>query len=1083
MFALAKDSSLLSNIANNASFLSERINNKSGDRDRNSVKSQSGDFVQRRIDSWSKIVGGTDKLAQYLHWYGLDLDSVRPFILATDSFPSPLPSWIETLEALITSSQNSSTELLESRDLPLDGEHPLPFEDFYLPFILVARNQLQCQLSFDYGELLSQEAYGDLERSLLQQLANLGTEVLLLEFNRVKQQYPPSEQADIGIGANKHLYTSFLQNLQRDGGLEFFASYPVLARLIATAIDLWVESNAEFITRLHDDKSAIEGTFSPQDNIGRVESIDTSLANPHHGKRIVLALTFTSGTIVVYKPKDLGLYLAFDRLLDWCNQQQISLPFKLCRILSRQGYGWVEYILQEPCTTEGEIGNFYYRSGMLLSLLYVLGAKDCRAENIVACGQYPVLINADILMQPEINLPGGDRPSIWFKDSVASMGFLPQWSGNVNAKSSQDSSVLGNIFPHQINSSREWKFINTDDMHLARKSKVIPPGANVLTLNGKTVAPYGFEDDIARGFEEIYKLLQKHQATLIGSQTPLAQFKSAKTKFTVCPALKYAIALKKSLSPKYLSNGFDYSLAIDILNHQHLTSYNPSHTGAILTASAKSIQQQDLPDFSVACHSDALEVEPDKFIPQFFATSSYQQLITRLYSLEQKDLDLQLKMIRLSLYAKMAHRNTRNYFADPEDDYTHYAPIGSDRLVQEAIKIGDNLVKSVISHDSDRNWLSLEYMTAAHRYQLQPLDDSLFTGRIGVCLFLAALAKVTDKSIYKYLALAATSSILEPLERSNSQARFIQPGLGINGIGGIIYGLVKIGQFLEVPELLERACSLANLVTPEIIDRDRQLDIIFGVAGLIPGLVSLYQSTGDNGVLEIATRCGDRLLSQQTGTHPRAWITLAEVGNKYLTGLSHGASGIALSLLKLYTITDNKALLEAAKEGMEYESSVFDRSLKKWPDLRFPQQANQFNAMYAWCNGTPGIGLARLGSLPALETKETYTDIEIALDMTQKYELFNGSNGVDYVCCGSLGRTELFVLASQKLDRQDLLVSARRNVALTVTKAEKNQDYNLLPHLPDSSLSPSFFKGSAGLGYQFLRLANPQSLPSVLIFD
>ncbi len=202
-----------------------------------------------------------------------------------------------------------------------------------------------------------------------------------------------------------------------------------------------------------------------------------------------------------------------------------------------------------------------------------------------------------------------------------------------------------------------------------------------------------------------------------------------------------------------------------------------------------------------------------------------------------------------------------------------------------------------------------------------------------------------------------------------------------------------------------------------------------------------------------------------------------------MTGFSHGASGIALSLLRLYSATSNTAYLEAAKEGIEYERSVFDKSLKRWTDFRLSKQTNQLDVIYAWCNGTPGIGLARLGSLPIIATEESYSNIEIALDMTQKYELFNGSRDVDYLCCGSLGRTELFILASEKLDNQDWLTFARQNTALIVSQAKENSEYRLLPHLPDSALSPSFFKGSAGLGYQFLRLANLQSLPSVLILE
>lgn len=467
-------------------------------------------------------------------------------------------------------------------------------------------------------------------------------------------------------------------------------------------------------------------------------------------------------------------------------------------------------------------------------------------------------------------------------------------------------------------------------------------------------------------------------------------------------------------------------MLIDILSLNYATTKNKLAEREIFTAEAKSLQQQDIPYFSVTCDSDNLEIEQNKSIEHFFKTSSYQQLISRLKNLNQEDLALQQKMIRLSLYAKTAHRNTRSTATFQEDDYTNYEPISSEQLIQEAIKIGDSLVDSVIRHGNDCNWLSLEYMFKANRYLLQPLDDSLFTGRSGVCLFLAALAKVTGKSEYKDVALAALSSLQHSLKTVEAQKRFIQPGLGIIGIGGIIYSLVKISHFLEEPKLLKNAQELTKRLTPEVIARDQNLDIVLGVGGAIPGLVSLYQETKDKSVLNTAILCGNHLLSKQTSTSPKAWKTLAEAKNNPMTGFSHGASGIALSLLRLYAATLNPAYLEAAKEGIEYESSVFDKSLKRWPDFRLTEKENQFDIMYAWCNGSPGIGLARLGSLPIIETKESYADIETALDMTQKHELFNGSSDVDYLCCGGLGRTELFILASQKLDNQQWLITAKK---------------------------------------------------------
>ncbi len=1068
-------------IANNASFLSERIDYNL--RTQNIIlKKSDRDLVDQQIINWGKLVGGKEKLEKFLHCYGLNLDSVRPLMKTTYLTTSSLPSWIETFKALVQSSKNILIELQKKKNLLIDSQYSLPFDDFYVPFILVARNKLNSKLNSScILRLFSDEAYQALEKSLLKQLVDLGTETLLLEFNKVRDKYSSQEQEAVPTDEDKALYTSFIQNLQQDGGIEFFENYPVLARLIATTIDLWVESATEFIQRLQTDLSAIERTFSDKESLGKVESVDTSLSSFHNGNRLVFGLTFSSGTKIIYKPKDLSLYVAFNQLLDWCNQQKISLPFKLTKILERQGYGWVEYIAQQSCSEKAEVKNFYKRAGMLLSLLYILGAKNCYAENVIANGQYPILIDADILMQPSIN--NRDETDEWFRDSVVGIGFLPAWNGDINAKSSQDSSVLGNIYPHQVNSSREWKFINTDKMHLAPKSKIIPAGANVVTLDSKTVAPYDYQEDIITGFEEIYELLIKHKETLLATETPLLKFKFSKSRFITRPTLTYAITAKKSISPQYLSNGFDYSFLIDILSLNYSTIKNKSDTKEILSAEAKSLRQQDIPYFSVACDSDTLDAETDQPIQHFFKIASYQQLISRLKNLERKDLALQLKMIRLSLYAKMTHRNMINTAVSQQNDYTNYEPISSKDLVQEAIAIGDNLVTSVIRHGDDCNWLSLEYMSKANRYQLQPLDDSLFTGRIGVCLFLAALAKVTGKSEYRDVALAALSPLLHSLTKVEAQKRFIEPGLGIIGIGGIIYSLVKISNFLEEPELLRNAQELVKLITPEVVATDHKLDIIFGIAGAIPGLLSLYQETEDRSILDIAILCGNHLLSKQTDTYPRAWKTLAEARDKPMTGFSHGASGIALSLLRLYAATSNTAYLEAAKEGIEYERSVFNKSLKRWPDFRLSEQANQLDIMYAWCNGSPGIGLARLGSLPLIETKETYADIEIALDMTQKYELFNGMSGIDYLCCGSLGRTELFVLASQKLDNQDWLTFARKNAALVVARARENKNYGLLPHLPDSVLSPSFFKGSAGLGYQFLRLANPKSLPSVLILE
>lgn len=1082
MQVIGSEISPIATIAINATFLSERLNNPFYE---NLIPQKFDDvLIEERLKNWCKLLGGEQQLKKRLQWDDLDLNTVRPLLGTADfSEDFTLPTWAETLKELIESSPASLLNLESEKKSPIDSQNSLPFEDFYFPFILIARRKLSTRLSANSPmELLSKEAYEALERSLLQQLVNLGTESLLFEFNQFREAHPPADTT--ASQESRILYNSFIKNLLQNGGIAFFNRYPVLARLIATTLNLWLESTTEFIQRLQEDFSAIELTFSNNASLGKVEGIETSLSNPHNRGRGVLALTFSSGIKVVYKPKNLGLDIAFNQLLDWCNYQGISLKFKIIKILNRQRYGWVEFISQQPCENQTVVQCFYQRVGMLLSLLHVLGASDCDNENVVANGEYPILIDADILMHPiEKSL---NESEDWFKYSVLHTGFLPSWEGDTYSPNAQDSSVLGNIWPKQVNSSREWKFINTDGMHLAPKTVIIPAGTNAVILDGKTISHNKYVEQIVTGFEEIYHLLSKNREILLGEESPISAFKLLKSRFILRPTITYGIISKRTLSPQYLRNGADYSLLIDFLSRDYLMGQEKSGLKKILSAEKKSLQQLDIPYFSVSCNSESLDIQSAKPINNFFKISSYQRLIAKIQSLDENDLALQIKLIRASFYAKFAHLNYNS--AALQGSFSQLSSLNPEELLKEAVEIGNNLVANVIHIGDDCNWIDLDYMLKAHRYQLRLLDDSLFTGRVGVSLFLAALGKITGEQKFQEVALAALYPLRQSLKKAKAdQSLFslrldaikLDGILGLMGLGGIIYSLVKISQFLQEPALLEDAQQAAKLITEDVIAADKKLDIIFGAAGAIMGLLTLYHETGEKALLETAVACGNHLLSQRTHKTPRAW----KGNNKIpLTGFSHGAAGYSFSLLHLYAATTDKAYLEAAKEGIEYETSVFDTSVRNWPDFLSLEHSNQIGFRNAWCHGSVGIGLARLGSSSILKTKQIYSDIEVALETTNQYGV-PSIGDVDYLCCGSLGRTELFVVASQKLGNQEWLTTARKQAAWVVNKAKNNDGYAFLPHFTTSVFSPNFFKGSAGIGYQLLRLSSPESLPSVLIWE
>jgi lantibiotic modifying enzyme len=51
-----------------------------------------------------------------------------------------------------------------------------------------------------------------------------------------------------------------------------------------------------------------------------------------------------------------------------------------------------------------------------------------------------------------------------------------------------------------------------------------------------------------------------------------------------------------------------------------------------------------------------------------------------------------------------------------------------------------------------------------------------------------------------------------------------------------------------------------------------------------------------------------------------------------------------------------------------------------------------------------------------------------------------------------------------------------------VARAEDSGTFALHPLLPKGVYSPGFFQGTAGIGYELLRIAHPDMLPSVLLW-
>ncbi|MBV9230348.1 MAG: type 2 lantipeptide synthetase LanM, partial [Chloroflexi bacterium] len=569
---------------------------------------------------------------------------------------------------------------------------------------------------------------------------------------------------------------------------------------------------------------------------------------------------------------------------------------------------------------------------------------------------------------------------------------------------------------------------------------------------------------------------------LLAPEGPLASFAGCPIRYVIRATNTYGFVLNRLYSPIFLRDGADRWIEMQLLKRPLLKATTPSWVSTLLEAELAALERLDIPCFGTHTDSCDLLTDTGAVQPNLFTLSALEQTRLHLSLFDEEDCDCQANLIRaifLSFPSVAPHATEESPVAAESLDEASILP--SEELLTVAQKLARDLIDSSLRHGSGAmTWIGFHYDQVIEGYHLRPLGFDLYGGTCGIALFLAALAWLTGETTYRNCALAALKPLGEQVCKSASfpiEERFSEMSIGgAAGLGSCLYALTHIGLWLDRPDFIQMATQLALLITPERVQADRLLDVVGGAAGALLSLLALYQVTANEEILQRAMLCGRYLLKQRVETESgaRAWHNRDGIA---LTGFSHGAAGIAYALLQLFAVTHHQEFLNAACEGIDYERSVFVPEVGNWPDFREFKEAGSY--MTSWCHGATGIGLARLGGLNVLDTPEVRCEIEVALETT----LACGLPSVDNLCCGNFGRIEFLLASAQHLGRPDLLERAQMYASILVRRASQEGDFHLLANLPRQANNPGLYQGRAGIGYELLRLAFPERLPSLLLWE
>ncbi len=302
------------------------------------------------------------------------------------------------------------------------------------------------------------------------QLLDLLGRTLAVELNIARLQgILPGETSE-------ERYRQFAENLSRpEQAVVLLSEYPMLARLAVSFVDRWVETSIEFLKRLSEDWPAIQNFFRPEGN-GKpaiLSAVSGDAGDTHNGGRAVAVATFSDGFKVVYKPRSLAMDVHFQDLLGWVNERSERTTFRQIKVLDRQSHGWVEFVTAAGCQNGDQLERFFRRQGGYLAILYTVQATDFHFENIIAAGEFPVLIDLESLFHPRLVDPPGTVPLSEIDYDYKALfrsGLLPPLPNSNAYNEGLDLSGLGGA-SGQVTSKalHQWDGLRTDEMKLVAR--------------------------------------------------------------------------------------------------------------------------------------------------------------------------------------------------------------------------------------------------------------------------------------------------------------------------------------------------------------------------------------------------------------------------------------------------------------------------------------------------------------------------------------------------------------------------------------------------------------------------------------
>lgn len=926
------------------------------------------------------------------------------------------------------------------------GETKLFFAEFYQPFLITGIEEFKRQLHTGKEQITS-DVYEDFGDELAVRLQNIALRTLIAEMHGYKQRGMLK-----GVDS-KEEYQDFCRICGRKEFFYYIAdTYPVLSRCIRERIECQIQYYVQVVQWFREDSDKIGELFFDGEIPGRITGIESGLSDLHNGGKEVLKICLENGKKLLLKPRSMENEQFFTRLLGWISERTDSSQYHY-RILSCRDHSWCEIVEYQSCESEQEIHQYYRRLGEQLFLSYLLGTSDIHAENLIACGAYPVIVDLEALARSgkEIQAESAeDAIYSWIRESVIGTGILPFYVWNKEGEGIDGSAIhskKGQKLPFQIPAVAEEE---TSNMYITYREGVTSAGRNLAWMKGKEETITAYVDDLLRGFSEAYQAVEKEKRSF---QSVLEEGKGLKSRVVLMHTQRYAMLLNSSYHPSLLVDGADREVFLSSIGRGRR-----DREERIVREEIRALLRGDIPYFSSGMDEKSLYAGEEKCEEAFFQRTAYSRILERLGGIGQSDRNKQCDLIRTSM--ELIPENKEHFVnqiyevrADEEFERT----VNKESLDRVITMLSDRLCSYALWNQkkSEVSWPVLRFASSGScAWQIRPMGIYFYDGLSGMLLLttvmqekqkserIERIQKALQRQLFRY-----TDEGMEDLKNLQSQ----NTG-AYTGESSVVYTYLKLYQLTKEAIYLQYARKHAEIVS-KIVPKDTCADLLGGKAGAAWIFLQMFEQTGEERYVKEAEKAVYSMFPQAVKMDCGIGWKL-ETGENPVSGMAHGNAGILMPVLALWELTKKQEYEILAEKVREYEESLYDEKRGNWIDQRKDQEEGEDTV--AWCHGAAGILLARLWCYQRV-TDRTWkerlkTDMERAYRKTETYWKRDSWS----LCHGTGGNLWIMDIADRVLGKE-----------------QKNRmDIDEFRLLPQERLNPGIMGGYGGILLYLLQKIN-----------